>query len=192
MKLRWLIGALASILLMSLVLAPGVAGASTQPTLSASAFWQLHDVRHTAVSLEPSRAPGKAPVVFVHITQEFCDSRTDQEVFRGFDAQASSLALFGIDKNLHSASLAAIVTGHVVDQRLSSCSTPTGQPTTVDLGNVKVAVLAHWVGVGAIHTVQPGIDARDARAFGVLSGPGTLRIGLLGTTSIAELRRSTL
>jgi len=196
MNVRRLLGATASILLIALALAlglvPGVAAAGTPPTLSASAFWQLRDARHTAVSLQPSRAPGEAPVIFVHITQEFCDSRTNQEVFRDFDAQASVVALFRIDRDLHSASLAAIVTGHVVDQRLSSCSTPSGQPTTVDLGKVNVGLLAHWIGIGPIHTVQPGIDARQARAFGFFSGPDVLRVGLLGSTGVAELRRSTL
>lgn len=196
MNVRRLLGATASILLialaLSLVLVPGVAGAGTGPTLSASASWQLHDARHTAVSLQPSRAPGEAPVIFVHITQEFCDSRTNQEVFRGFDAQASVIAFLRIDRDLHSASLAAIVTGHVVDQRLSSCSTPSGQPTTVDLGKVNVGLLAQWIGIGPLHAVQPGIDARSARAFGFFSGPDLLRIGLLGSTGVAELRRSTL
>jgi hypothetical protein len=192
MKLRWRIGALASILLMTLVVGPGVAGAGARTTLSASAFWRLDDARHTAVSLEASRVPGETPFLFVHVTQEFCDTQTDQEVFRGFDAQTPSRAFFNIDRNLHRASLAAIVTGHIVDQRLSSCSTPSGQPTTVDLGNVKVALAAHWVGIGPIHTVQPGIDARSARALGILSGPKTLRIGFLGRAEDAELRRSTL
>ena len=195
MNVRRLLGATASILLialaLTLVLVPGVAEAGTGPTLSASAFWQLHDARHTEVSLQPSRAPGEAPVIFVHITQEFCDSRTNQEVFRGFDAQGPLIALFRMDRE-HTASLAAIVTGHVVDQRLSNCSTPSGQPTTVDLGKVNVGLLAHWIGIGPIHTVQPGIDARSARAFGFFSGPDLLRIGLLGSTGVAELRRSTL
>lgn len=196
MNVRRLLGATASILLIALALTlvpvSGVAGAGTGPTLSASAFWQLHDARHTAVSLQPSRAPGEAPVIFVHITQEFCDSRTNHEIFRGFDAQAPLIALFRMDRDLHSASLAAIVTGHVVDQRLSNCSTPSGQPTTVDLGKVNVGLLAQWIGIGPIHTVQPGIDARSARAFGFFSGPDLLRIGLLGSTGAAELRRSTL
>jgi hypothetical protein len=192
MKLRWTIGALALILLMTLVLGAGVAGAGSRTTLSASAFWQLHDARHTAVSLDASRAHGEAPVLFVHVTQEFCDTRTDEEVFRGFDAQAPVIAFFAIDRELHGASLTAIVTGHVIDQRLRSCSTPSGQPTTVDRGKVKVALAALWAGVGPIHTVQPGIDARSARAFGILIGPNMLRVGLLGRTNVAELRRSTL
>ena len=98
---------------------------------------------HTAVSLESTRAPGGALNVFVQVTQEFCDSRTDHEVFRSFVAQGPARAFFGIDRNLHSASLVGFVTGHVVDDRLTSCSAPSGQPTTVDRGRAKVALVAH-------------------------------------------------
>ncbi len=192
MKLRRLVGVFASILLMTVVLVPGVSGAATRTTFSATGFWQLNDARHTAVSLEPTRARGEAPGVFVQIEQEFCDTRTDQEVFRGFAAQGPALALFAIDRKLHRASLAAVVTGHLVDQRLRSCSNPTGQPTTVDLGKVNVVLAAQWTGVGPIQPVQPGIVARSARAFGILSGPRTLRIGSLGSAEFAELRRTTL
>ena len=62
-----------TLLLSVLALAAAPAGATTAPTLSASAFWQLNDANHNAVSLQVTRAPGSANV-FIFVNQQFCDT----------------------------------------------------------------------------------------------------------------------
>jgi len=180
-----------ALLLSVLALAAAPAGATTAPTLSASAFWQLNDANHNAVSLQVTRAPGSANV-FIFVNQQFCDTTTDEAVFRGFTAQVPVKGVAQINAQLRHAVLATTITGRETEQRLPNCAAPTGIPTFVDLGQVTVGIAAAWIGNGPITDVQPGIQARAASATGAIVGPNTLFLGPLGSSVTAEMRRSTL
>ena len=180
-----------TLLLSTLALAAAPAGAATPPTLSASAFWQLNDANHNAVSLQVTRAPGSANV-FILVNQQFCDTATNEAVFRGFSAQVPVKGIAVINAQLKHAVLATTITGRQTEQRLANCAAPTGIPTFVDLGQVTTGIAAAWTGTGPITDVQPGIQARAANATGAIVGPNTLLIGPLGSSVFAEMRRSTL
>jgi hypothetical protein len=177
----------------ALAVGVGPAGATPPPpqVLSASAFWQLNDANSNAVSLQITRTPDQKSL-FVLVTQQFCDTATDERVFRGFSAQVPVSGVAQVNAQLRHAVLATTVTGNQTEQRLASCANPSGIPTFVNLGPATVAILAGWLGTGPITPVQPGIEARAARATGAIVGPNTLAIGPLGLSQTAELRRSTL
>jgi hypothetical protein len=189
---RLAIAVVMMVAIVPLAAAPTRAAPPPTPTLSASAFWQLNDANQNAVSLSVTRAPGQTGQVFVFVTQQFCDTATDQAVFRIFFAQVPVSGVAQINAQLRHAILASSVTGRETEQRLSNCASPSGIPTFTDLGEVTVGVFANWIGTGPISVVQPGIEARAAHATGALIGPNTLAIGPLGPSVTAELRRITL
>jgi len=176
---------------VAVVLAAAPAAAAP-PTSTAIAFWQLSDANNTAVSLQSARTPGQQSQLFLFVTQRFCDASTDETVFRSFAAQPTISGSFNVTGSLTKASLATVVSGRQTEQRLSSCTSPSGVPTFVDLGIVNVSLSAEWVATGPTFTVQPGIVARASTATGTLAGPNTLAVGQLGPSSSAELRRSML
>lgn len=175
---------------VAVALVAGPAAAATPPTLSASAFWQLNGPLHTAVSLSATNAPGSPSTVFVQISQEFCDTHTNEMVFRGFSTQAAVKGVFVEDGRIRFAGLDTWVRAEEVDQRIPDCASPMGQPHEVDLGTVSVHLRAGWLGTGPVTQVQPGIQARAAHALAILDGPNTLGVGKLGPSQTAELRRS--
>ncbi|MDQ1439403.1 MAG: hypothetical protein QOK43_3032 [Acidimicrobiaceae bacterium] len=126
--------------------------------------------------------------MFLFVTQSFCDTGTNEMVFRNFLAQAPLAPKdFSVQPSLKSARLSATTTVNGTEQRQSNCSAPSGPVTTTSLGQSTVTVNAQWLATGPAHEVQPGITARNATATGSITGT-VLNPGSLGTSQTAELR----
>jgi hypothetical protein len=160
-------------------------------THSASAFWTLSDARNTQVSLQGNTGPtaGSNDSVFVQVNQNFCDTATNEKVFRTFSSQSSVPdRSFTVFPTLRGALLAASVTVNGTEFRQQNCASPTGQPTFTSLGQSSLFIGVLWTGRGPIYQVQPGIRGRAAVARGFIAGSVTR---WLGRSDTAELRETT-
>jgi hypothetical protein len=165
------------------------AGAATAPSRLAIAFWQTGDAQNTNVSVQATEQPGQGSSLFLFVTQRWCDTATDEMVFRSFSASPALAAQqFLALPNLKGARLDVATTVNGTEQRLGPCSSPSGSPSQTSLGSSSVHVVASWTGVGAVYTVQPGIVGRTANATGSITGD-VLSPGSLGSASFAELRQ---
>lgn len=171
-----------------MTLTSGTAAAAA-PTLSASAFWDLGDVR---VSLQASEQAGGNTSFFLFAQQSFCDTASNERVIRSFFSQGPvSPRDFYVRPSLRSAALSATVPVSGSESRSPDCANP-GNPTSfTNLGTSTVTLDVSWTGTGPTYEVQPGITGRAAVATGTITGTA-FNPGALGTADNAELRSSTL
>lgn len=163
------------------------ATAATAPQQSASAFWQLGDSLNTRVSLQASEQAGGSSSLFLFVTQSFCDTATDERVFRSFFAQTDLAPRAFVAAPLRSARLTSPVTVSGSEQRSPNCAFP-GNPTSfTNVGASSASLAATWEGVGATSEAGPGVTRRAATATGSIIGTA-LNPGALGTAQFAELR----
>jgi hypothetical protein len=163
---------------------------------SAAAFWDVGDPLSTRVSLQPTSArqhaePG-APVrsrqLFLFVTQQFCDTTTDELVLRSFASQSELRPQdVHVLPNLRRARLDATVDVDVFEQRLSSCTNPSGTPTSEQLPDATVTIEASWDATGPATPTGPGFVTRPATATGTLTSPSSAGVGDLGTADFASL-----
>ena len=176
------------------LLAAPAAAAPLRGDRSASAFWVVGDDQQTRVSVQAGTAEaGQDPgSLFLFVTQAFCDTATDEMVFRSFSSQeALRPGDFRVHPLLKSARLDVTTEVSGTEQRLPGCTSPTGFPSFTDLGKSTVEVHATWTATGEVVEVQPGVVARDAVATGTITGE-MLSPGPLGSSQFAQLRASTL
>ena len=164
---------------LGVIAAPAARAATTTETFSATGFWQLNDANHTAVSVSAvdARRPS-ATTVFVFVSQQFCDTAADQAVFRSVLANfvAVKPGDVNIQPQLKRASLRSTVPATVVDNRLGTCASPSGIPTTVQQGTFPLTISADWTATGPAVTVQPGVVRRATTATGDFSNRVLRRI----------------
>jgi hypothetical protein len=174
--------------------APAGAVAKTRVTFTAIAGWQIDGPTASNVSLQVTETGGVAPVLFFFVSQQFCDTANDQEVFRSFNAsQPASAVRFDIEPNLSSAVLGARhvpMTGS--EQRIDGCTTATSSAgaSTTSLGTFEVSILARWTATAPKVDAAPGIRTRDGVALAFELSPGPLDLGFLGQSQFAQLRRT--
>jgi hypothetical protein len=193
---------LACAVAISLIVAAGIAASpagaadKTAETFTAIASWQTGGPTASNVSLQVTETEDATPVLFFFVSQEFCDTAHNQEVFRSFNgAQPASAVLFKVGSNLSGARLGARgipMTG--TEQRIDGCTTGasrTGVAAT-SLGSFDASILAAWVATAPKVDVQPGIKARDGVASAFEFSRGPLNLGLLGASQFAQLRKSTV
>lgn len=187
-RARTVTGLAVGVVVAAIVLVAGPAAASGS-TRSAIAFWDLNDPLQTRVSVQGNTsATGQdAGSLFLFVTQSYCDTGTDQLVFRSFFSQ-SALApgSFRVHPLLKSATLNTSTTVSGSEQRLQGCSSPSGF-TFTDLGLSTVDAQVTWTATSEPYEVQPGITGRDATATGSIAGT-SLSPGPVGTSQFAQLR----
>jgi hypothetical protein len=191
MRHRVIIGV--GLALAMLVVLASPAGATSSETRSASAFWDGDDAKNTNVSVQATEAKGNQPGnLFLFVTQSYCDTSTDERVFRNFSAdQPLTKKQFAVHPQLKWAALGLKTTVNGTEQRIPDCSATTGGGTFTNLGPSPVQIAIGWDGFGPIYQVQPGIQGRAAVADGYIKGP-VLNTGRLGPSDNAEMRRSNL
>jgi hypothetical protein len=166
------------------------AGAATMRSETAIASWLLSGTVSANVSLEATEVvTPTAPTLFFSVSEQFCDTANDQEVFRQFLGQTPVRGdVFVVSRHLASAAFVAprlVVSG--TEQRLQGCIAPSGIPVTVSLGTSTASLLAAWRATGPVTVVQPGVVARPAAAVGFEFSAGPLNLGALGSAQSAQL-----
>jgi hypothetical protein len=181
---RIALGVAAALLLTA---APAAASGGTRSTI---AFWDLDDLMHTRVSLQGTAAanaeqPGS---LFLFVTQSYCDTATDEMVFRSFFSQQPlDPGSFRVHPQLKWARLSTSTSVTGSEQRLVGCASTSGFPTSNSLGPSMIDIETSWTATGPAYEVQPGITARDAVATGSITG-STLTVGPMGDSQFAQLR----
>lgn len=163
---------------------------AAEKRVSAIAFWAMDDPRSTSVSLQANEAAkGGEDSYFLFIHQRFCDTASNQMVFRGYSSSGSlPKGAFSGSSSLSRAALKASLPVTVSEQRQPSCSS-TEQPTTVPQPGTTLTLDITWAGRGPIRTIQPGIEGRDATATGTITPGSVLGLSDLGPSDTGELRR---
>ena len=167
---------------------------TTSVTITAIASWQTSGPTASNVSLQVTETRGTTPQLFFFVSQQFCDTVHDQEVFRSFNgAQPASRILFATLPNLSAAVLAVRrvpMTG--TEERIDGCSTATSRAGAhvASIGTFNAAIFADWVSTGPKVDGGPGIKTRDGVAFGLVLSRGQLGLGYLGQAQFAQLRSS--
>jgi hypothetical protein len=174
--------------------APAGAVVKTRVTFTAIAGRQTDGPTASNVSLQVTETDGDAPVLFFFVSQQFCDTANDEEVFRSFNAsQPANAVRFDIEPNLSAAVLGARhvpMTG--TEQRIDGCTTAARRTAahSTSLGSFEVSILAAWTATAPKVDAAPGIRTRDGFALGLELSPGPLDLGFLGQSQFAQLRRS--
>ncbi len=173
-----------------LAAAPAAASGGTR---SAIASWDLGDPMRTRVSLQGTAAanaeePGS---LFLFVTQSYCETATDEMVFRSFFSQQPlDPGSFRVHPQLKWARLSTSTSVTGSEQRVAGCASPSGSPTSSSLGLSTIDIDATWTASGPAYEVQPGITARNAVATGSITG-STLTVGPMGDAQFAQLRSQT-
>ena len=169
---------------------------TTSVTITAIASWQTSGPKASNVSLQVTETRGTTPELFFFVSQQFCDTATNQEVFRSFlGSQPASRILFATLPNLSAAVLAVRrvpMTG--TEQRIEGCSTTASRAGAHanSLGSFTASIFADWISTGPKVDGGPGITTRDGVAFGLVLSRGQLGLGYLGRSQFAQLRSSTV
>jgi hypothetical protein len=179
-------------------LAAPPAGAAKVNTYSAIAGWQTGGTTPSNISLQVDRTEGADATIFFFVSQEFCDTATNQEVFRSFSgSQPAQQVLFDIGPHLSSAVIGARrVPMSGSEQRIDGCTGAVGSAARFDgvhthsLASFRASIYGSWSATSPSQLVQPGIHERAATAFGAEISGGPLNLGDLGSTDNASLRRS--
>jgi hypothetical protein len=181
-------------------LAVSPAGAAKTNTFSAFAGWQTGGTTPSNISMQVDRASGADATIFFFVSQEFCDTATNQEVFRSFQgSQPAQQVLFDIGPHLSSAVLGARrVPMSGSEQRIDGCTGTVGSAARFrgvhpnSLASFRASIYGSWSATSPSVLIQPGIHGRDATAFGVEISGGPLNLGDLGATDNAQMRRTRL
>jgi hypothetical protein len=175
---------------------PAGATATTPVTITAIASWQTSGATASNVSLQVTKSRGTNPVLFFFVSQQFCDTAHNQEVFRSFNGtQPANRILFAVAPDLSGAVLGARrvpMTG--TEQRIDGCSTVASRvgAQSTSLGSFSASIFAGWISTGPNVDGGPGITTRDGVAFGLVFSRGPLGLGFLGRSQFAQLRSSTV
>ena len=65
---------------------------TTSVTITAIASWQTSGPTASNVSLQVTETRGTTPELFFFVSQQFCDTATNQEVFRSFNGRSPRAA----------------------------------------------------------------------------------------------------
>jgi hypothetical protein len=189
--------AIALVAVVAVALAPVGAAVKTPVTWTAIASWQTGGATDSNVSLQVTMSEGASPILFFFVSQNFCDTKSNEEVFRSFNgSQPANDALFQFGPHLSAAVLGARqVPMSGSEQRIEGCNPDASRvarahPTS--LGSFKASIFGNWMATGPKLEDAPGIKTRDASAFGFQFSHSKLDLGDLGPSQYAQLRRSTV
>ena len=151
----------------------------TPPTVSAEGGWVFtvgsgQNALATNVALMVTQAPGVPAVVFVEVTQQFCDTAAHREIINIYQANSDAVdGDFFVQPGDTGAYLNSVVTLQSTRQTYAGCaSAPHGPVTTKREPAVQDTISAAWVSDGRFRISGPGVQTRSAQAIGVL-GAGT-------------------
>jgi hypothetical protein len=177
------------------VSAPPAGAATKTVSYDAIGSWLIDGPTTSNVSLQVTKTEGADATIFFFVSQQFCDTANNQEVFRSFSgSQPAQRVLFDIGVYLSSAVIGARrVPMSGTEQRIDGCTTGANRAVhTHSLASFKASIYGSWTATSPGVKIQPGIHGRDGTAYGVELSGGPLNLGDIGASDFAQLRKNRL